>query len=202
MSNDSDNSSNHKECELFVAEAASFDRIYHNMDVDSEPKSLIFRAGSPVNRAQSLEQLLEFVTSLGQDGEVFKKTKTKQGSFLGFLTKQMAEKEVTISGQFATYYLVNDSFDSSNPPDDSNITLNLYVCYLNTHHSHRHYPIIKKPEPNSSRVFFQLAHYDLSKSSDEPIFTSIKCLLKHYTEFVYVQSISDTGELSVEVFPN
>ncbi|EFP12387.1 hypothetical protein CRE_29668 [Caenorhabditis remanei] len=204
MSDDSDNSSIINECELFVVESESFERTFQDDHPEnSAPKSLIFNAGSPVNRAESLEQLREYVMSLENTGEEKKEgaTRMKQGCFMGFLTKVQVEKKVRIPGQFATYYLIDELFDSLKPPKDSNISLNLFVCYLNTCHRYHHYPIVKKLESDSSRIFFQLAHFDYTKPANEPIFTSIKRLLKHYTQFVYVDSITETGGLGVEVFP-
>uniref|UniRef100_A0A1I7UXT3 Uncharacterized protein n=1 Tax=Caenorhabditis tropicalis TaxID=1561998 RepID=A0A1I7UXT3_9PELO len=65
MSDENKNRSNTKESEeLFVIEAASFDRIYHNIDADAEPKSIIFKAGSPVDRAESLEELKDSFMNL------------------------------------------------------------------------------------------------------------------------------------------
>lgn len=201
MTDDKDHSSIISDCELFVVEADSFSRLDHEKDVDSGPKSLIFNAGTPIDRAESLEQLKEFVMNLGKSDVEKKeeKTKMKQGYFMGFLTKDQAEQEIVIPAQFATYYRIDDHFDSPKPPKDSNVSLNLFVCYMNTRHRYHHYPIVKNE--HSPRTFFQLGHFDITKSSNEPLFTSIKSLLKHYTQFVYVDSITESGGLKVSVFP-
>ncbi|UMM13610.1 hypothetical protein L5515_001792 [Caenorhabditis briggsae] len=202
MPDDKENSSIINDCELFVVEADSFSRIHAKKDTDSEPKSLIFAAGTPINRDESLEQLREFVTNLGKSEKEknAEKPKKKQGYFMGFLTQDQAEKEVVIPAQFATYYRIDDQLDSSKPPKDSNISLNLFVCYLNSRNRYHHYPIIKKEGP-TSRALFQLGHFSITKISNEPIFSSIKSLLKHYTQFVYIDSITETGGIEVSVFP-
>ncbi|CAP31511.2 Protein CBG12549 [Caenorhabditis briggsae] len=200
-------------------------RIHAKKDTDSEPKSLIFAAGTPINRDESLEQLREFVTNLGKSEKKknAEKPKKKQGYFMGFLTQDQAEKwkndefkflvhrwsckidnsifqEVVIPAQFATYYRIDVQLDSSKPQKDSNISLNLFVCYLNSRNRYHHYPIIKKEGP-TSRALFQLGHFSITKISNEPIFSSIKSLLKHYTQFVYIDSITETGGIEVSVFP-
>eukprot|EP00081_Caenorhabditis_elegans_P004693 NP_001250115.1 Uncharacterized protein CELE_T09B4.3 [Caenorhabditis elegans] len=98
-----------------------------------ECESIIFEAGSPIDRSESLDQLKESYESLMKSENEKRK---KDGCFIGFLTKALAEEETTERGQFFTYYLIDGI--SLKPPKDSNISLDLYICYLNSRRHHEY----------------------------------------------------------------
>ncbi|CAI2317402.1 unnamed protein product [Caenorhabditis sp. 36 PRJEB53466] len=202
------------ECETFIAASASFDRFLKKADgakksTDSEddvaPKSIIFQAGTPVDRTQSLEDLRIFVENLDKSSTSRKKIRKmkwrRQGTCLGMITQKQAEKEVRGRGQFVTYYRIPDAFHPQmGIPIDCSVTLQLVICYLDTRHCYSHYPINKITSP-SAQIFYQLGFSDGQKCANEPIFFTIKNLIKHYTQFGYVDSFTSAGGIRVEIFP-
>ncbi|KAK0418119.1 hypothetical protein QR680_013380 [Steinernema hermaphroditum] len=108
--------------------------------------------------------------------------------YLGIQSARQSERLVSDLSDFRLYHRISHHSTLAN----MRTSLRLYIVYLNCRREYRHFPVVERPSANGHGVYLVVNYGNPHPHR----FGTLAALLRHYTTYAHVNS------MSIEVFPD